>query len=324
MAEGGYVDLKYKGIKPEIAAELQLYENQYFRENIPVPFCGLLIYPVEVRDYEALANCAECLTLNKNTTLDGLRMSHLDYLISKTDAKSNEGSMWAWRLQTLCELVFHIKNGVKCAQCGHVIPYDSQEFRDYAAEVQKSMADGKAPTAPTCPECKEHEHFIEMIKVRKPEGSKHYELVVDGNVISSADFDRLRQIILFQNYPDYRDDSWVDPALKADYEAKMELERKNNDLHATIEKKVVCLSITTSYKINEIYDMSIRHFTMALTAVDDLINYKLIKAASMSGFVELPKGFTVEHWIYKPEKDMYSGAYKSLDSFVSAAGGYSK
>ena len=60
---------------------------------------------------------------------------------------------------------------------------------------------------------------------------------------------------------------------------------------------------------------------MALNIVDDLINYKIMKTAAMSGFVSLPKGQTIEHWIYKEEKDMYGDSYKSkdeLDSQVSS------
>lgn len=53
---------------------------------------------------------------------------------------------------------------------------------------------------------------------------------------------------------------------------------------------------------------------MALTAVDDLINYKIIRQAVMTGFVSLPKGQKIEHWIYKPEKDMYGDTYKDMGS----------
>ena len=94
---------------------------------------------------------------------------------------------------------------------------------------------------------------------------------------------------------------------------KMRLQQMKNDVHATIEKKVTCLTITTNYKYDEIYNMSIRRFTMALATVDDLINYKIMKQAVSSGFVSLPKGKTIEHWIYKPIKDLYGDAYKSMD-----------
>lgn len=145
-----------------------------------------------------------------------------------------------------------------------------------------------------CSNCGEKE-FSEMIKVVQDSKTKKYSLIIDGHTISKEDFNRLRQIVLFQNFPDYRDDSWVDPDIKKDYEAKMELQQKKNDVYASIETKVVCLSISTHYSFKEIYDMSIRKFTMALTAVDDLINYKIMRTATMSGFVSLPKGQKIDH-----------------------------
>ena len=321
MAEGNEVrvDPKYTGVPKEIALELQEYEVTYFREDKPIPFCGLLLYPATVRDYEAFTGSSSCLTLNKNTTLDGLRMSNLDFLASKMVGKSNEASLMSYQVQRLAEIVFHIKNGIKCKHCGRVMPYDGPEFREYAANVRSCVENGKAPPPPKCSECG-NEEFIEEIKLVKPEGEKNHSLLVDGHAISSSDFDRLRQIILFQNYFDYRDDSWVDPALKADYEARLELERKTNDAHATIEQKVCGLSLVSNYKIDEIYDLTIRHFTMLITMAEDLINYKILKTATMSGFVSLPKGQKIEHWMYKPDRDMYGDAYKSLDSIKAAAG----
>lgn len=93
----------------------------------------------------------------------------------------------------------------------------------------------------------------------------------------------------------------------------MKLQQKKNDVHATLEKKMVALSISTGFSLKEIYEMTIRKFTMALGTVDDLINYKIMKSASMSGFVQLPKGETIEHWIYKKDKDIYGDTYKDLD-----------
>jgi hypothetical protein len=156
-----------------------------------------------------------------------------------------------------------------------------------------------------------------MIKVVQDPKTNKYSLIVDGHTIDHKAVDRLRNIVLFQNFPDYRDDSWVDPMLKKEYEERMRLERLKNDVHATIEKKVICLSITTHYSFEEIWDMTIRRFTMALEAVDDLINYKIMRTAVSSGFVSLPKGKTIEHWIYKPYKDMYGDAYKSMDEIDS-------
>lgn len=312
MAQG-IEDVKYKGIKPEIAAELREYEIKYFREDKSIPFCGLMIYPATVHDYESFSSCSDCLTLNKNTTAKGLRMSYLDYLVSLTQEKTKDGVMWSYKLQKLCEIVFHITNGIKCLGCQRIIPYDSQEFQDLIRSIHDSQIKGEQPAPHVCPKCGKAE-FNEMIKIKRDESTRKHKLIIDGHEISSKDFDRLRQIILFQNFPDYRDDSWVDPGIKKDYEERINLERKNNDVHATLEKKMVCLSISTNYKLPEIYDMTIRKFTMALATVDDLINYKIMKSAAMSGFVSLPKGKKIEHWIYKADKDMYGDAYKSTEA----------
>ena len=94
------------------------------------------------------------------------------------------------------------------------------------------------------------------------------------------------------------------------------LQQNQGDLRATLEKKVVCLSVATSYPLEYIYGMTMRKFTMALGTADDLINYKIMKTATMSGFIKLEKGQTIEHWIYKKEKDEY-GYLQDVDDVKS-------
>ena len=323
MAEGNnqpVVD-RFKGVPEKIAKEIKYYETEYFKEDKPVPLCGdLLMYPATVHDYEAFSNCSACLTLNKNESPEGIRMSHLEYLYTMTQKPGEEGATWSYRIQKLFELIFHIKNGIKCTKCGRVIGYDSQEFKDYVVAIQNTQQNEQAPPL-KCPDCgNEGGNFIEMMKfIEDPQTKKHH-LYINGQVIDKDDYNRLRYIVLYQNFPDYRDDSWVDPDIKKDYEEKMRLDRQKNDVHATLEKKIVALYVATHTPFHEIYDMTIRKFVMALTTVDDLINYKIMKTASMSGFVQLPKGYTIEHWIYKPDKDMYGdNTYRSLDSAAKGA-----
>ena len=254
-------------------------------------------------------------------------MSHLDYLLSRTQVENaDEARVWSYRIHRLFELVFHIKNGLKCNKCGHVIGYSDPEFLDYAKAMQEviaKMAAGEiqgvpeSPPSLKCPEC-DGMDFTEMIKAVQGD-DKRYSLIIDGHAINKADFNKFRQIVLYENFYDYADDSWVDPSLKRDHDERIRLEQQRNDLHASIEKKVVCLSIATHYKFAEIYDMSVRKFSLALATVDDLINYKIMKQVVMSGFASLPKGQTIEHWIWKPNRDMYGDAYKTLDAVKEAA-----
>lgn len=325
------LDDKYGGLSQDLIDLLKNYEITYFREDKPIPFCGLSIYPISVRNYEEFASCCSCLTLDKNEDVKGIAMSHLDYLLKKMNNSEDnkEAKIWSYKLQRLFELIFHIENGIKCKKCGKIIKFTDKAYTDFLQRMSnlfKKIQEHPDELTPEelsenyskfcCPDCGCHD-TVGMISIVEDEKTKKKAFSVDGHIINKNDFGKLRQIVLFQNYPDYADESNVDPEIKKDHDEKMRIQQMKNDVHASIEKKVVCLSISTHYKIDEIYDMSIRRFTMALATVDDLINYKIMKQAISSGFVSLPKGKNIEHWIYKPIKDIYGDAYKSMDEVNS-------
>lgn len=323
---------KYKGVDPDIAKELMVYETTYFRMDQPVPFCGLGVYPATVKDYEIFLDAISCLTLDKNKTLQGIRMSNLDFLVGKLSEKE-EGALWSYRLTNLAKVCFKVPSGFRCPNCGKLIPFDSPEAAEaakaageaaktYATEHPESLTTEEGLSAMreiASPKCPDDGGVLKPTLITKKGEDGKAMLVVDGHEISWRDFNRLRQIILFQNLPDYRDESWVDPALKKDRERKLEMERKNNDLHATVEKKVIALSVSTNYRLDEIWDMPVRKFSMALSTVDALINYQITKLAYMTGLVTPPKGKSLEHWIYEYDKDMYGDDYKTLSAVQADA-----
>lgn len=311
---------RFKGVDTAIAEEIKQYERFYFREDKPVPFGKLKLYPATVRDYDQFMLASSCLTLNKNETIEGIRMTNLDFLLSKlTDKK--EGQLWSYKLHSLLTIIFHLKNGIKCKKCGHVVEYDSAEFQTFIEQVRefsKNLADKQSETQIPqliCSEChnSDEKEFVEMIKIIKnPKGK--YDLFVNEQQITSQDFNRLRLIIMYQNFVDYQDDSWVDPDLKKDYEERLEIEAKaKQGATATLERKVVGLAMNSNFKFDEIFDMTIRKFTIALGMIDDLINYKTVRNAQMSGLVSFPKDYKIEHWLYKVPKDMYGDSYKTVD-----------
>lgn len=321
-----HIDPKYGKLDPELIKLLKDYELSYFREDLPVPFApGLDIYPVPVRFFEEFASCSTCLSLNKNEDPKGISMSNLDYLLSKVDLPGLDGQVWAYKIYKLFEIIFRLHPGYECTSCHHVLDYSSEEvttfvqacqtFVEKLSKVDINQEIEGLPSEPQlkCPSCG-NENFYHVIHITVDPATKKKQLSVRGHIITKQEFNKLRQIVLFQNFPDYVDDSWVDPELRKDRDEKMQIEQRLHDLHATVEEKVVCLSISTNYKFHEIFDMSIRKFTMALAKVDDLINYKLLKQAQYSGFSGLPKDFKIEHWIYKPNKDMYGDSYRSTDS----------
>ena len=165
---------RYKGLDESLADELRKDEIEYFRMDLPVPVHGFLLYPATVRDYEKFASASACLTLDKNKTPEGIRMTNLDYLVSKLNDKT-EGPMWSFRLNLLIEVVFHLKNGLKCKKCGNVIEYHSDAFTGFLKEVQDLMAhppkEGEEFKEPklVCDKCgnEDQSQYTEMVKIVK-------------------------------------------------------------------------------------------------------------------------------------------------------------
>jgi hypothetical protein len=63
-------------------------------------------------------------------------------------------------------------------------------------------------------------------------------------------------------------------------------------------------------------NMTIRKFLMVLGMIDDVMNYTITRTGLMSGFASLPKGETIEHWLYKKDEGLYGKAVDA-DSYTS-------
>ena len=294
-------------LNPEVAkrmpaADRQIYEDveyfkdKYFTYDLPVPFNGLTLYPVSVKDYNEFLSCSACLTLNKNDDPQGIRMSHIDYLLSKMKDEK-EGPMWSLRFTKILELCLHIKSGLKCPKCGKFMSFE--EF--YAKYEDPSIQDKNQILFCEC-----GEKFVETIKYKEND-QKKVVFTFDGIEINSQDFNKLRKYIMYQNLPDYKDDSWVDKAVRDDQATRNELKSRGAGT-ASLERKIIGVCANTHWRIDEVYNLSIRKFLMILGMIDDIMEYTTTKQGLMSGFASLPKGQTLEHWLYKKEEGLYAKA----------------
>lgn len=286
----------------KILQEIEYLQDRYFTFDEPVPFCGLFLHPIKVRNYNEFLVGNACFLLNKNDDPLGIKQSHLGYLFNKL-ISPEEGQMWSVRFSRLLELAFQIKNGLKCSKCGAFLTFEelSKRYMDFGKEQ------GQAIRILQCPNHDEtHCDGIlkEVINFKKNKDGKQI-LSVDGHEISGDDFMRLRKIVLYQNLPDFKDDSWVNKEVRDDQKAKQELLSKDMGT-ASVEKKIVSIAAVTSYKVEELYDMPIRKFLMLLTTIDDVITYATNRIGSMNGFVKMKN--PIEHWIYKKDKGIYSKA----------------
>lgn len=291
----------------KILEEVEFLRDRYFTYDEPVPFCGLNLYPVNVRNYNEFMVSNSTLLLNKNDDPMGIKYTHLDYLLTKLNDEK-EGWLWSMRFYKILELCLHVFPGATCHKCGkHIDDFFSEErvkqYQEGTDEFRKNFFN-----------CECGGEFVPALQQKKDEKSNKTVLLIDGHEIDSNNFNKLRKFILYQNLPDFKDDSWVDKAIRDDQAAKNEIMSRDSG-HATVERKILCICAATSYKIKDVYEMSIRQFVSLLGVVNDLIEYKITKTGLMSGMVSLKKGQTIDNWIYKRDKGMY-GASVDADALT--------
>jgi hypothetical protein len=288
----------------KIIEEVDYFRDKYFTYDLPVPFGRLTLYPVSIKDYNEFLSSSACLTLNKNDDIAGIRMTNIDYLLSKMQDEK-EGPMWSLRFTKIIELCFHIKSGLKCPKCGKFMSFE--EF--YIKYEDKSIIDKNSIL-----DCECGSKYQETIKFKENEKGKKI-FIFDGVEVDNQTFNKLRKYIMYQNLPDYKDDSWVDKAIRDDQAAKNELKSRGSGT-ASLERKIIGVCVNTHWKIEEVMNMTIRKFLMVLGMVDDIMNYTITRTGLMSGFASLPKGETVEHWLYKKDEGLY-GKAMDVDAYTS-------
>lgn len=295
----------------KILEEVEYLRDKYFTYDEPVPFCGLYLYPVSVRNYNEFMTSNACLLLNKNDDPMGIKFTHLDYLLSKI-SDEKEGVLWSMRFSKIIELCFHILPGMKCSKCGKYIPYD-QFFTEERVKLYQEGTDEDRKKFFDC-DCGDGK-MVASLDQKKDEKSNKTVLLIDGHEVDSNNFNKLRKFILYQNLPDFKDDSWVNKEVRDDQAKKAQILSLGKGT-ATLERKAACLSVKTCYKVNEIYDLSIRKFCSLLSAMNDAIEYQINKTAIMSGMVKMKDGQTIDNWIYQKDEGMY-GKSVSAESYVS-------
>lgn len=131
-------------------------------------------------------------------------------------------------------------------------------------------------------------------------------------IINKEDFDVIKDIICCQNVP-YYDDSYIDPELEKALQEVEEFKSRNSKKKCSLEDQIVCIMISTSYKRDEIKNLTIRKFAKILERVDYKLHYEIYKTASMSGFVEF-KG-EIDHWMSDLTPDKFAGKITELNQF---------
>ena len=130
----------------------------------------------------------------------------------------------------------------------------------------------------------------------KKEKNKYY-FIINNVKLNKDDFEKLRYFVLYQNIPDYKEE-YINPDLENDLALADEI--RNRGKHpCSIEKEEMAVVISSSLTLNDVRELTIRKFFIALEMINKKMEYIMLKTASLSGFVE----FKEEILHYLVEKD---------------------
>lgn len=138
-------------------------------------------------------------------------------------------------------------------------------------------------------------------------------LEVNDFVFKPSDFDKFKEIVLFQNLPNYENIE-LNPILEEEIKTADRL-RSGNAKMTTLEKQILSMTVETGYTLNDIKELTIRKFFLLEKQKDKEISYKIQKTASMSGFARFEG--TIPHYLEEDNKDPYQDkiiSYQSLKS----------
>jgi len=148
--------------------------------------------------------------------------------------------------------------------------------------------------------------------------SNDIELVIDknkinlnikGETINSKEFDEIRKIIMFQNFYDY-DDRPMSDDFKKVIEKYYSLKNKNK-IMPTIENKKDVIITHTSYKDDEIENITYRRFEKMFNSIVSKTDFIANVIFKSQGTKE-----PLEHWVYKDKKDKYSEVFSDAEEFA--------
>ena len=121
---------------------------------------------------------------------------------------------------------------------------------------------------------------------------------------------------------DYKDDVYIDPDLKEELDIKAQMQNKDYT-SPTLEKQLICVSISTPYTIEQLKEISMRKLSLMLKTIDAKESYYAQVQAMYSGMVKFKQD--PKHWIFSDNSRDISKELTTLDDvkkkFAPVTGG---
>ena len=120
---------------------------------------------------------------------------------------------------------------------------------------------------------------------------------IKGVIYNSDDLNQITDIIFLQNSIEHIDDTIQKEVRDAMVKAKVYKMKQNEYKMCSLEDQMICVLISTSLKLEDIYKLTIRKFSKILERVDYKLHYEIYLSAEMSGMVKFKDENKIKHWM---------------------------
>lgn len=271
----------------ELVDKLEKYVERYRTFDEPVPYKGIGIYPIITKDYFQFIESVDILKIEKNKIPDIsiIQMSYLSFLLHLII----ENEDFLNKFIALCNLCLHVNSSSDLL---------NKNFPKGQVLLGRSNGD--------------EIYFINGYDIQFINSGNSTWVSINGERLSSIEFDEVIEIIFFQNFPNYDNEEMSD-----DFKNMMEeyYRLKNKNIKPpTLEEQLVAIMSQNGMSKAEIKQESIYTIKSMIDSIVSKTDYEiqhLYRSHAMTD-KKLPD---IEHWLIKSNKDKYSEMFSDLDEY---------
>ena len=273
---------------PNLDKKIEYLSQMYFELDKAVPYKGLKIHPIKVKDYYKFYSVISVFTIDKNEDIRGIPLSYLDYLVLLM--KEDENKKYINQLILLLQMIFKIKNGLYCNNKDCEDYKKILSYKDIWNQLDKIKSEEEKQKYLDkifyCEKC--HQKKMEVFSINTNKNTKKNSLLVFDIEFNSKDFDELKEIVCHQNIPDYGSQGeFVDKELEEELKLKAKMENPNN-VQPTLEKQLNCIVSSSGYTYKDLKKITIRRMILLLRTIDSKLHYFCYRQAEASGKLTMP------------------------------------
>lgn len=261
--------------------------ERYRAFDEPMPYNGLLIYPIKAKDYYEFISCLDILDIQKNKIPDVkiIQMSYLEFVFGLilNDIE------WRKKFISIATLCFH----VELEKCDNN-RIEKGAFWNELGENEELIFHLNG-------------YAIDFI-----EKGNEFKLCLKGSEVSAFDFEALIRYIHYQNIYDYFDEFVSDDVREV---VEKFYAMKNKGIKPpTFEEKVITIMSELGKTKQEIGNMSMisveQLFCTILKHTDYVVEHTY-RANAMTD----KKLLDIEHWAYKSNKERFADVFVNAETF---------